>query len=134
MIRKQTRLNYRQAECIGLYGYGSGRTGGQDFCGSLCPVARKCWKRTAKKALVSNPPSLVLRYQELINRVLRRGGSAQKAERLATRALAAKGEMSPYVATVSRNTQRGYEDAPEWTRKYKGGVWFWMDGVVIQHL
>jgi hypothetical protein len=129
----RVKLNHRKAECIGLFGYGNGRNGGQEFCLARCPIARKCWKRTAKTALEKNTPSLVLRYQELVNRVLRDGGSREKAERLATRALAAKGEMSPYLFVVIRNTQRGYEDAPQWVRKFQGGAWYYYGSVVGYH-
>lgn len=126
--------NPRKQECLGNYGYGSGRER-KDFCGLNCPKSRECWKQTVAKGITSAfPPSYVLTYNSLIAKWMRKYPKQPiKARRLALKESISKGLTDPYLEIVVKNTQRGVEDAPAPYKQFKGGTWFYHGAVIAYH-
>lgn len=128
---QKKKYNHRKAECLGHYGYGSGRER-KDFCSDSCPFARKCWKQTVAKGVTRYfPPSDVLVYNSLIDKWMRKYPNKPiKARRLAMKESIKKGKYDPYLAIVVMNTHRGYDDNPASVREFKGGMWMYHGAMV----
>jgi hypothetical protein len=126
--------DHRKAECKGRYGYGNGRER-SDFCADTCPLSRECWRQTVAKGVTRYfPPSLVLTYNGIVNKWMRKYPKQKiKARRLAMKEMIRKGMPDPYLQIVVWNTQDGHEDSPAAVREFKGGVWFYHGAIAAYH-
>lgn len=133
MSKVQRKYNHRQAECLGNFGYGNGRTG-YDFCTTRCPAVDHCWLETYKSAEGKADTSVARQWRNIVQRLIDAGKTPQQAKRAATKRMLKVGRPDPALDVVMRNTRLGVQDTYAGTsdsyREVKGASWVYCGRVV----